>query len=134
MGNKKIKFIIVDDSELDCFIAEKLVRHSGISTEIKSFYQASTALDYIKESNVSEDCCTIILLDILMPLMNGMEFVEEFERLPEYIREKFIIVAFTSSMNQKDKGTMESYKSVKLLFDKPLSPEVFPMLLEHCDC
>ena len=132
MKGKKVKFIIIDDSELDCFIAEKLVRHSGISTDIKTFLQASEALEYIKNNNDSDEACTIILIDILMPLMNGMEFVEEFERLPQYLRERHIIVAFTSSMNKKDKGAMENYESVKFLFDKPLSPEIFPLILEYC--
>ena len=45
MESKKVNFIIVDDSELDCFIAEKLVRHAGVGNKIKSFLRASEALE-----------------------------------------------------------------------------------------
>jgi CheY-like chemotaxis protein len=133
MNNKprKVNFIIVDDSELDCFIAEKLVKHSGISNAIKSFLQASDALDYIKNSpNMAEDTVNMILLDLLMPMMSGIEFVEEFETLPAEIQNRYIIIAFTSSMNQKDMNRMKSFNSVKHLFNKPLSPEILQPLLQ----
>ena len=134
MEIKQANFIIIDDSELDCFIAEKLVKHSGASNNIKSFLKASEALDYIKKSkDLPNNLLTIVLLDILMPIMNGMEFVEEFEKLPSEIRARYFIVAFTSSMNKKDMSTMKSYESVKFLFDKPLSPEVLNSLLKQCD-
>lgn len=132
MESKKVNFIIVDDSELDCFIAEKLVRHAGVGNKIKSFLKASDALDYIKQTNSTDETPTVVLVDILMPIMSGVEFVEEFEKLPSEVREKYYIVAFTSSMNKKDMGAMKSYDSVKFLFDKPLSPEVLSSLQENC--
>jgi CheY-like chemotaxis protein len=134
MKDKKVNFLIVDDSELDCFIAEKLVKHSGISNKVKSFLQASEALAYIKNADyLAEEYPTVILLDILMPIMSGIDFVEEFEKLPDALRNKYFIVAFTSSMNKKDMGTMKSFESVKYLFDKPLSPEVLSSLLDSGD-
>ena len=133
MNNKprKVNFIIVDDSELDCFIAEKLVKHTVASNAVQSFLQASDALDYIKHSpDLSEDTVNVILLDILMPIMSGIEFVEEFETLPAEIQERYIIIAFTSSMNKKDMNRMKSFNSVKHLFNKPLSPEILQPLLQ----
>jgi len=133
MNNKprKVNFIIVDDSELDCFIAEKLIKHSGIRNSTKSFLQASDALNYIQNSSdLEEDTFNMILLDILMPMMSGIEFVEAFEALPAEIQEKYIIVAFTSSMNKKEMNRMRSFNSVKHLFNKPLSPEVLQPLLQ----
>jgi CheY-like chemotaxis protein len=128
---RKVNFIIVDDSELDCFIAEKLVKHSGVSNSTKCFLQASDALDYIKNAtDLAEDAVNMILLDILMPMMSGIEFVEEFETLPAEIQDKYIIVAFTSSMNKKDMNRMNSFNSVKHLFNKPLSPEILQPLLQ----
>lgn len=128
---KKANFIIIDDSELDCFIAEKLIKHAGISKEIRSFMLAAEALEYIGQLTLPEDeATTIILLDILMPIMSGIQFVEEFEKLPAEIQDKYIIVAFTSSMNKKDMATIKSFKSVKCLYDKPITPEVLMSLVE----
>lgn len=128
---KRTDFIIIDDSELDCFIAEKMVRHSGISGEVKSFMEATVALEYIKQLEVTADSPNIvILLDILMPVMSGLDFVEEFEKLPSKTQNKCIIAAFTSSMNKKDVGRMKSFRSVKYIFDKPLNPEILAPLLD----
>lgn len=128
---RKANFVIIDDSELDCFIAEKMVKHAGISGEVKSFMQAGEALEYLRQLEVNDDTPdTIILLDILMPVMSGIDFVEEFEKLPANIQDKCLIAAFTSSMNKKDVGRMKSFKSVKFIFDKPLSPEVLMPLLD----
>lgn len=128
---KKANFIIVDDSELDCFIAEKLIRHSGISKEIKSFLKAGDALEYITQlpDSTEETVPTVILLDIVMPIMSGIDFVEEFEKLPSETQNKYIIFAFTSSMNKKDMARMSSYRSVKCLFDKPLNADFLKPLL-----
>lgn len=130
---KTANFIIVDDSELDCFIAEKLIEHFGISKTIKTFMQASDALEYIKDEHLpysEKDSVNVILLDILMPIMSGIDFVEEFEKLSSEIQDKYIIVAFTSSMNKKDMNRMRSFKSVRYLFDKPLSQEALAPLLK----
>jgi len=129
--NRKAHFIIIDDSELDCFIASKMIAHSGKSASIRQFLNAREALDYIKDAAVPEDGnITVLLLDILMPIMNGLEFVEEFEKLPSEITDNYQIVAFTSSMNKKDMSMMKSHKTVKLLLDKPLTTEVLKTILD----
>ncbi len=131
---KKANFIIIDDSELDCFIAEKIIQHSNLSKNIRSFLLANEALDHIKGSKYSQlDEPTIVILDLLMPLMSGVEFVEEFEKLPFSIRNKFLIVAFTSSMNKKDMSRIKSFKSVKYIFDKPINAQVLLPLIDECN-
>lgn len=128
---KKAHFIIIDDSELDCFIASKMIKHSGKSLSIKSFFNAKDALDFIKDPLAPiDDNITVLLLDLLMPIMNGLEFVEEFEKLPLETQAKYQIVAFTSSMNKKDMAKMKSYKTVRYLLDKPLTAEVLQTILD----
>jgi CheY-like chemotaxis protein len=129
INEKQVNFIIIDDSELDCFIAEKMLRHLSYSQDVRSFLQAGEALEYIKKNN--SDNLTVIVLDVLMPIMNGVEFVEEFEKLPLSIRANYKIVALTSSMNKKDMSRIKSYQSVTSLFDKPLSADALSSLLEE---
>lgn len=129
--DKKAHFIIIDDSELDCFIASKMIRHSGKSVSVKSFLNAKDALEYIKDPLAPTDnYITVLLLDLLMPIMSGLEFVEQFEQLPAEIQEKYQIVAFTSSMNKKDMAKMKNFKTVRFLLDKPLTVEVLQTILD----
>jgi CheY-like chemotaxis protein len=91
MTPNKLHFIVIDDSKLDCFIAEKIIRNTGRSESIRSFLQANDALNYIRDTPSSEDGLkTILLVDIQMPVMNGFEFVESFDRLPKK-KEKTIL-------------------------------------------
>ncbi|WP_207428845.1 response regulator [Pedobacter sp. SYSU D00535] len=125
MAEIKTNFIVIDDSELDCFIAEKMIRHTGKCGTVISFNTAAEALEYVKNREVDddEDCRTVLILDVLMPLMSGFAFVEEFEKLPHSIQDRYFIVALTSSMNRNDMDKIKSYRSVRLLLDKPITSE-----------
>ena len=124
---KKLNFIVVDDSKLDCFIAEKIIRNTGISETIKSFLQAPEALDYIKALPTHER--TIMLVDIQMPLMNGFEFVEAFEKLPKEITDNYTIYIISSSINENDLVRVHTYATVKQFLNKPLTSNNLAVLL-----
>lgn len=128
--SEKVHFIIIDDSELDCYIAEKLIKHTVKSSTIKTFTLAEEALKYML-SPQAEEGKTVILLDVLMPIMSGFQFVEEFEKMPLAIQEKHLIIALTTSLNKNDFNRIKSYRSVSQLLDKPLTPELLLPMLEN---
>lgn len=128
----KYNFIVVDDSALDCFIAEKMIMHTGICESVKSFTQAGEALDYIRANSLEAATLpTVVILDVLMPMMSGFAFVEAFEELSEEVKERYTIVALTSSMNKTDMEKILSYQVVKKLLDKPITSETIITLLER---
>src|ERR1700744_6075088 len=94
----KLNFIVIDDSKLDCFIAEKIIRNSGKTESIKTFLQAREALEYIANNQPEEGADTIILVDIQMPVMNGFEFVEAFETFPNEVRKNYTLYVISSSI------------------------------------
>lgn len=126
----KFHFIVIDDSRLDCFIAEKVIKNSGKDLSVRSFSDAREALALIKEPGNS-GAKTVLIVDIQMPLMNGFEFVEAFEKLPTEIRDKYIVYVLTSSSNQSDLNRMGSYFSVNKVLHKPLSSQTFTTLLNE---
>jgi CheY-like chemotaxis protein len=128
-STKKLNFIVIDDSKLDCFIAEKIIRNTGKSETIRSFLQAREALDFIATSPADELFHTIILVDIQMPLMNGFEFVEAFEMLPEDITSFYTIYVITSSINDNDLHRVHNYTSVRQFLNKPLTSNSLSILL-----
>lgn len=125
----KLHFIVVDDSKLDCFIAEKIIQNTGRCETVRTFQQASDALTYIKELP-SHNQGTILFIDIQMPVMNGFEFVEAFEQLPQEIKSAYIIYMLSSSINENDIAKVKGYPSVKQFLNKPLTGKTMSVLLE----
>ena len=117
--------MVIDDTELDHFIAKKMIHHADRRFEVKPFYEAISALEYIKgedglpKNNVN----TLVLLDIYMPIMNGYEFLDAFEELDDAIRNKYYIVVLTSSHEPADINRMGAYKSTNGILSKPLVAE-----------
>src|SRR3989337_4543999 len=99
----KRNFLVIDDNKLDCFIAEKIINNTGLSSKISLFQNALEALQLVQEPIVgSGEPKTIIIVDIQMPLMNGFEFIEAFEALPAETRARYLIFMLSSTINQND--------------------------------
>lgn len=118
-----LSFIIVDDSELDCFIAKKIIGHADQEIIVDTFQSAAEALGVLKTQlpNRNAQDKLVLLLDLQMPLMNGFQFVEEFEKLPQETRDKVLVVILSSTRNSNDILRIFTYKSVHSLMEKPLT-------------
>ena len=126
---KKQHFIVIDDSKLDCFIAEKVIRNTGKCESVQSFLQAKEALDYIKKDIAEKPYPVIILVDIQMPVMNGFQFVEEFEKLPAEITNKYKLYVISSSINVIDLSKVHTYDSITEFLNKPITSNNLSLLL-----
>src|ERR1700759_4278406 len=112
--NTKFSFIIIDDSELDCFVTKKFLERSYENLAIKTFQNANHALEVIRE-NPGNNSPTVILLDLQMPFMNGFDFVEEFEKFPADIQKNYriaVLTILTSASNPTDIYKILTYKTV----------------------
>jgi CheY-like chemotaxis protein len=130
MSSQKLHFIIIDDSQLDCFITEKVIRNTGLSASVTAFVEATKGLEYIKTTPAPVDGHkSLIIVDIYMPLMNGFEFIEAFERLPDDIQQNYSIFMLSSSINENDLNRVANYRSVKHFMNKPLKSNVLVTLI-----
>jgi CheY-like chemotaxis protein len=124
-------FIVIDDSKLDCFIAEKIIKNTG-NYKSQSFMEAAKVIDLLKNPDflltVSK---TIIILDIQMPVMNGFQFAEEFEKLPQSTKDKFDIFMISSSVNDSDRSRINNYPSINKLQIKPLSKTMVSEMVDY---
>jgi CheY-like chemotaxis protein len=129
MTQDKLNFIVIDDSKLDCFIAEKIIRNTGMSDDVKSFTDAREALAYIKNKPTGSANKTVLIVDIQMPVMNGFEFIEALEQLPQNVQNDYLVYVLSSSINENDLNRVRSYKSVKHFLNKPLNSNTLTALL-----
>ena len=128
-----LSFIVIDDSELDCFIARKIISHADKGLTVKTFQRGNEALDMVRKNmaDYAESDMTIILLDLQMPMMNGFQFVEEFEKFSSEARKKFRIVILSSTRNSNDIFRIFTYNTVHSLMEKPLTLEKLLSLMQQ---
>lgn len=125
-------FILIDDSRLDCFISEKIIKNIEPSNSVRSFSEAGEALKHIANTPATENLPkTVILLDIQMPVMSGFEFAEAFEKLPPKQKAHYVIFMVSSSTNESDRIRIGNFPSIKHLYKKPLNKEVIKELIER---
>ena len=125
-----MSFIVIDDSELDCFIARKIIEHTDKSLKVVSFLNGQDVIEQIrKDADIRDTPLTIILLDLRMPVMNGFQFVDEFEKLPLDIKRKYKIHILSSTRNTNDIYRILTHPTVISMIEKPLTREKLLVLL-----
>jgi CheY-like chemotaxis protein len=125
--NTEFSFIIIDDSELDCFVTQKFLERTNKNFIIKTFQNAEQALEKIGKNRTKfGKVPVIILLDLQMPFMNGFRFVEAFEKFPPEIQKKYMIIiltVLTPASDPNDTHRILTYKTVNSIIEKPLTKE-----------
>src|SRR5690349_6329557 len=95
-----LSFILIENLEIDLYIAHKLIKMTtGEDAQVDAFVSAEDALDHIASARVKKTDRTLILLDLMMPRLNGADFISLFEAFPPKITNHYQIVIVTSSMN-----------------------------------
>ncbi|HEX5171282.1 MAG TPA: response regulator [Cyclobacteriaceae bacterium] len=113
------KAVLIDDSDIDLFIQRRFLEVYNFSQQLVLYRSAEEALNWLKMLN-GEAPPDVIFLDLNMPDVDGFSFLENFDELPENVREKAKIVVLTSSNNKKDKEQAFANKNVIQFITKPL--------------
>ncbi|WP_256009082.1 response regulator [Desertivirga xinjiangensis] len=118
------KVMVVDDAKIDRFLAEKVISKYSFAEEVVSVESAISALDYLSTNTGDEEALPdLIFLDINMPEMNGFEFLAEYNKLPENIKKKCIIIMLSSSLHPEDKELALQSPYVCQFLNKPLTEQ-----------
>jgi len=120
--------MIIDDAHIDRFVGDRVIRKSGFADSVICMESGYDALDYLL-SNVAF-LPEVIFLDLNMPGMTGFEFLEQFDKLPEIIRENCSIVIASSSLHNADRELSLNNPYVEGFISKPLMVETLMELKE----
>jgi CheY-like chemotaxis protein len=120
--NKTKNILLIDDSEVDNFIAEHVFKLHYSAGKVTKLLSAIDALNYLKKLlKENEAAPDYILLDINMPQMDGFSFIEEFAKLPSDIKRHSRIIILTSSEDKADEEKAMRIPYVHKYLRKPLS-------------
>ena len=129
--NKKFRYkrvMLVDDNDIDNFVNRKTIEAISFAEKIEAHIDPETALEFLQGIQktggaMKEDLPEIIFLDINMPLMDGFDFVRQFEKLNEATKQNIRIYLLSSSMNPTDRDRASEFESVHAFLEKPLNRE-----------
>ena len=119
---KKLNSILlVDDDPTSCFLTQYIIEEMQLTDQVYTVAGGREALDFIRSRGTLPDfCLDLILLDINMPDMDGFEFLEAFENLPNKLKSS--VVMLTTSSNMRDVDKAKIYQVIDYL-NKPITEE-----------
>ncbi|UII32872.1 response regulator [Fulvivirga ulvae] len=130
--SKKLDYILLADDDKDCnFYHKRVLSKMDITQSIHVANDGQEALTFILKDKNPEDR-GIIFLDINMPIMDGWEFLEEYEKLENRKKSNDVLIVLTTSLNPDDKDRAVRQRSVDDYYNKYLKRDaVNKILREH---
>ncbi len=104
---------VIDDDKIFHFIINKLLAKNDIDANLSFFYNGLEALQEIKENLTCDELLPdLILLDINMPILDGWQFLEEYQQIKEQFVTQPEIYLISSSDNVLDTDKAKEFSDV----------------------
>lgn len=131
---KKFNFILlIDDDPIANFLTERLLTNLQITEKIEIAHNGDQALEIIaEECGKGNDCPDLIFLDINMPVMSGMEFLQLFKARNFKNSEATHIAVLSTSTHYKDYQELTSH-GIRNILQKPLTESKVQKILESLE-
>lgn len=125
--------MLIDDNEIDNFINQKMIEGCQFAERVYVHTSSKSALEFyhnlVRAEGIPDELFpAVIFLDINMPIMDGFQFMEEFEKIESKHREKTKVVMLTTSISPIDIENSKKKKYVSQFFNKPLTEEQLQQL------
>ena len=115
---------LVDDDDIFVFLTTKIIEQTNLVDLIKGFGNGLDAINFLKENKNNVDALPdIILLDLSMPIMNGWQFLEKYNKLNPTIGKKITIYICSSSISPDDITRAKTISEVSDYIIKPITKD-----------
>jgi CheY-like chemotaxis protein len=103
MPHSQVTFLLVEDDDVDVMYIQRTFRQLGIANQLVVANDGIEALEMLRGANGYDPILKpfIILLDLNMPRMNGIEFLTELRKDPEI--KHSVVFVLTTSDDEQDK-------------------------------
>jgi CheY-like chemotaxis protein len=135
---KKMSFkhkiaMLIDDNDLDNMINQKILEANNFAEIIYVNSSSMSALEFLKNLEASGALTDQLLpdyifVDLNMPIMDGVQFIDLFYKQNKSILKKCKLVVLTSSINPNDKIKVSNLDPKIPFINKPLTSEILSSL------
>lgn len=124
--------LLVDDDPITNFLNQTLIKRMGVAEHLHIAENGAEALQTLHQTcePLSASCPALILLDMKMPIMNGIEFLEAYAQLPLAKQRGVVIVMLTTSILPRDLERVQQLPVAGVL-NKPLTKEKLQAVVEE---
>jgi len=120
--------LLVDDDSTNNFLNELLFKRLEVTDQLFTAEDGAQALDIIANT-ANPDEPALILLDVNMPGMGGIAFLEAYRQLPAVQHRATVIIMLTTTMDARDLSRLEELHIAGLV-SKPLTKEKIDAILQ----
>lgn len=117
---------IVDDDKLYRILLTKTIHKVCPNVDIQTYCNGEEAIEALKSNS---DLPDIILLDLNMPIMDGWEFMKEYNEIKKGWTKKITIYAVSSSISTADVEKSKTFEDISEYIIKPLKNEKITAIL-----
>ena len=131
MENKLNCVLLIDDDEATNVVNKMIVGQMDCAEKVEIAYNGQEALDFLKSSSGGKHPQPdLIILDINMPVMDGWEFLEEYQKLNQEQLGRVVITMLTTSLDPRDREKAENMGRINDFLNKPLSRDTLQRIIE----
>lgn len=123
------RVMLVDDNETELFITETILKAISIAREIRLEEDPVSVLNYLQNIERLSEVPELIFLNINMRRMNGFDFLTEFNKLSDFVKNKCKIVAISDIHNNEPEKVMDADVKYRVM----LNPGVVRFLVRPLD-
>ncbi|MFD2246401.1 response regulator [Pontibacter ruber] len=116
--------LLIDDDETTNYLNHRLLTRMEIADDIRVVTNGEEALDYLTKSFQGQEgypTPDLIFVDIKMSVMDGFEFLEEYEKLEGAQKDRIVMLMLTSSASFYDLEKLKQFPDVRRHYSKPLA-------------
>jgi CheY-like chemotaxis protein len=124
--------MLLDDSDLDNFINQKIIESARFSSKLKVSNSISAALEYVNKVDQKapehHQVPEVIFIDVNMPVMNGYELIKYLMANYALLLKNTKLVILTASPHEKERARTEGLPFDITYLCKPLTREMLDAL------
>ncbi|WP_350288518.1 response regulator [uncultured Croceitalea sp.] len=122
--------LLVDDDDTTNLLNKFFAESIDSSIDVVTATNGKEALSFLEDNDIEAIGPCLIILDVLMPIMDGWEFLEEFKnRFDAKYKEQVTISILTGLDSERISKKAKNHPLVHNTIQKPLSDGMFKELI-----